>query len=491
MKIAGRQAGHNFDAYGPVNAKPAELSRPQVTLSGIDILRVTCGLLGTAYSESFLVAYLTPYAGELGLSFSTALWTVIPLTSILTQPMVGAMSDRCRGRFGRRRPFLFLGTIVLGLGQFLIAICEDIAYAISPETKASIFFLVFLGIFSVGLSIQQVSLRALWADVVPPEQLPIIFACGTFFQLGGYILGYATTEVKWADTPYFNWIKTARCDGSSNTLCFDVRVTSITLVCVSWLANWLVLLSTREPNIAAPVMRGCCMPIMATVYGFKDALQSPMVRRVWECSILSWISWWCYYIFLSHFIAMELFGGDPATPSISMERRRYDEGVHFASGALFFTTIVGWCVAVFVSNITRTCGAGPSWLSANLITAALLLLSVKIAESPQRLTTAAWAAAFGIPFAFQITVPYLLILGDLQTGNAGILVAVPSMSAAIGQLLVAVCGAYVRDFCGTDLGCFAVGALLLCWCALRCLRICSLEWECSGTGEKKMKQAKK
>jgi len=480
MKVFARE-------YGPVEGKQADLSRPQEPLSSVDLLRIACGLMATAYSESFLVAFLTPYAGELGLTYSTSIWLVVPLTNILTQPVVGALSDRCRIASGTRRSFLFLGTAILIWGQFLIAMCEDIANTFSAS-PALLFFL-FVAIFSVGLSIQQVSLRALWADIVPREQLPIVFASGTFFQLAGYVLGYATTEVRWNDTDYFNWLRTTFCDGASSTMCFNVRVSFLTSAIISMLANSLVLLTAKEPPTASPITGGICLPIVAVVKGFRDSLSSPVVRRVWECSVWSWIAWWSFYIFVPHFIAVELFNGEPGSVPMSPMRQRYEQGVHFASGALFLTAVVGWMSAVFVPSVARACGASPCWLSSNLTTAACLLMSLKVAEYPRRFSSAAWVAAFGIPFAFQITVPYLLLLADVDSGNAGMLVSLPTISSAFGQLTVALVGGTIREICATDLGIFAIAALLSCYSAYRCLHLCDLELDNFGMNRtRKMKQ---
>ena len=39
-------------------------------------------------------------------------WVLSPLLGVLIQPILGMWSDRCKSRFGRRRPFI--GTLALG-----------------------------------------------------------------------------------------------------------------------------------------------------------------------------------------------------------------------------------------------------------------------------------------------------------------------------------------------------------------------------------------
>jgi len=474
------EAGDNMEGkYGLVSDSQGDARRPQTPLGHLNLLQISCALMGTAFSESFFIAYLGPYSAELGVKFSTYVWLLVPLTSILIQPFVGAWSDRCRWKAGRRRPYLLLGTIILALGQLMVGISEEMGYYFSKEPFS--IFLFSLIILNIGLSIQQVSLRALWADVVPAEQLSTIFASGTFFQLGGYMLGYAATEVKWADTHFFDFLKTSSCNGK--TLCFDVRIVSVMLASVSWLTNILVLLSSIEPIVAVPMAKGWFSGIFNVIAGFKDCLSSLFVRRVVECTFWSWMAWWLFNMFIVHFTAKELFLGVADAPTSSIQKKQYDEGVHFASGSLFLSMIVGWITAVFVPIITRVTGKSAAWLSSFLFTAGLLLLGVKVSYSPHRLGTALWIAGFGVPFAFQITIPFILVLEHVElVKSTGVLIALLTMAIAVAQLVIASCGTMLRDTFGTDLAPFALGAFFFVVASIRCSALTKMEQDRNEAG---------
>lgn len=290
------------------------------------------------------------------------------------------------------------------------------------------------------------------------------------------MLGYAATEVKWADTPFFDFLKTTSCGGK--TLCFDVRIVSVMLAAVTWLANVLVLLSSSEPIVAVPIEGGWCSAIISVIASFKDGLSSLFVRRVVECTFWSWMAWWLFNMFVVHFTAKELFLGVADAASSSPQKRAYDEGVHFASGAMFLSMIVGWITAVFVPSITRRTGKSASWLSSFLFTAGLLLLGVKVSYTPHRLGTAIWIAGFGVPFAFQITIPFILVLEHVElVKSTGVLIALLTMAIAAAQLIIAFAGTWIRDAFGTDLACFALGAILLVIAAIRCGTLTRMEHE--------------
>lgn len=55
-------------------------------------------------------------------------WIIAPLMGLIVQPIVGYYSDRTWGRFGRRKPYFFVGALLASIGfifmpqaDFLIA----------------------------------------------------------------------------------------------------------------------------------------------------------------------------------------------------------------------------------------------------------------------------------------------------------------------------------------------------------------------------------
>jgi solute carrier family 45 protein 1/2/4 len=54
---------------------------------------------------------------------------------LIMQPLVGAFSDRCTSRFGRRRPFMIGGTVVVILGLLLIGWTKEIANTLTSDQE--------------------------------------------------------------------------------------------------------------------------------------------------------------------------------------------------------------------------------------------------------------------------------------------------------------------------------------------------------------------
>jgi solute carrier family 45 protein 1/2/4 len=61
------------------------------------------------------MTYCTPYLLQLGLTKSklSLVWIAGPLSGLIMQPIVGIMADKSTSRWGRRRPVMVGGTVIV------------------------------------------------------------------------------------------------------------------------------------------------------------------------------------------------------------------------------------------------------------------------------------------------------------------------------------------------------------------------------------------
>ena len=87
------------------------------TLSISQIVQMNIGFLGLQFSFGLQQSSMGPIYSYLGANEAALplLSLAGPVTGLLVQPIVGAMSDRCTSRFGRRTPFVLIGAIVCSL----------------------------------------------------------------------------------------------------------------------------------------------------------------------------------------------------------------------------------------------------------------------------------------------------------------------------------------------------------------------------------------
>ncbi|KAG1950235.1 proton-associated sugar transporter A isoform X2 [Pimephales promelas] len=93
-------------------------------------------LFGIEFSYAMETAYVTPVLLQMGLpdQFYSLVWFISPILGFLLQPILGAWSDRCTSRFGRRRPFIFALAIGALLGLTLVLNGRDIGSALADTT---------------------------------------------------------------------------------------------------------------------------------------------------------------------------------------------------------------------------------------------------------------------------------------------------------------------------------------------------------------------
>lgn len=148
------------------------------------------GFLGIQFGWGLQMANMSPIYKYLGAEESSLpyLWLAGPLTGLLIQPIVGAMSDRTWTRLGRRRPFFLAGAIIASI--CLIAM---------PHSSAVWMAAGLLWIMDASINITMEPFRAFVGDKLPEEQRTLGFVMQSFFiGIGStlanalpYILTYA------------------------------------------------------------------------------------------------------------------------------------------------------------------------------------------------------------------------------------------------------------------------------------------------------------
>ncbi|MBO6655275.1 MAG: MFS transporter [Pseudomonadales bacterium] len=131
------------------------------------------------------------YAGELGIGLA-AVGTILMLarlTDVVTDPLMGELSDRWKTRFGRRRPWLLIGMPVMMFGAYKLFV--------PPEGDVSyIYFLFYLTVFFLGSTIIALPHRAWGAELSPDyHQRSRVTAAREFFVLAGLLLAAAVPMI--------------------------------------------------------------------------------------------------------------------------------------------------------------------------------------------------------------------------------------------------------------------------------------------------------
>ena len=114
-------------------------------------------------------------------------WILPPLAGIIVQPIVGAASDRTWTRFGRRIPYLFIGSLVAVLVMCLLPNAGSFGMAVST---AMIFGLVSLMFLDTSINMAMQPFKMMVGDMVNEKQKGLAYSIQSFLCNAGSLVGY-------------------------------------------------------------------------------------------------------------------------------------------------------------------------------------------------------------------------------------------------------------------------------------------------------------
>ncbi|KAL0211590.1 hypothetical protein RCL1_005216 [Eukaryota sp. TZLM3-RCL] len=121
--------------------------------------------IGFAVEFAFLMKFLEDVLSLTPLMSSLAFISG-PLSGFIVNPIVGALSDRCNSKLGRRRPFIILGTVITALSLLIVGVSHPFLAFYVNDLTAVITVLAGLWLLNIGLNVLATPCRALVTDVV-------------------------------------------------------------------------------------------------------------------------------------------------------------------------------------------------------------------------------------------------------------------------------------------------------------------------------------
>ena len=135
-----------------------------------------------------VLAYIATFGSNvlgLGVLFASVMVTGMRVFDAFTDPIIGALMDRTNGKFGKFRPFMVIGNLIMALSIITM-------YVITPEIPESMMglrYAAFVGLYAIwviGYTFQTSCTRAgqtvLTSD---PNQRPLFTIFNTVGSLAG------------------------------------------------------------------------------------------------------------------------------------------------------------------------------------------------------------------------------------------------------------------------------------------------------------------
>ncbi len=156
------------------------------TLSFWQIINMNVGFFGIQFSFGLQQSNMSPIYKYLGANEANLpyLWLAGPITGLLVQPLIGALSDKTVTRWGRRTPYFFVGAILCSIGLLLMPFSPTLWMAAS-----------LLWILDAANNVTMEPYRAFISDKLNPDQHSTGFLTQSAFTGLGQTLAYLTPSL--------------------------------------------------------------------------------------------------------------------------------------------------------------------------------------------------------------------------------------------------------------------------------------------------------
>lgn len=393
-------------------ATHAAVVRQKPLMNMRQILLMNLGFFGIQYSFGMQQTAVNPIYTFLGASPDQLplLNLAGPITGLLIQPMIGALSDRTWSpRFGRRKPYFVVGAIGCSLGLFLF-----------PFVAALWMAVLLLWLLDASNNTAMEPYRAFIADRLPPSQLAKGFLAQSFFtgfgitlaNLSLYFFQSLITGATSAGIPY--WVVGSFMLGA---------VCSIGTVLVSVLST--PELPPSDEELAR--LRARKGGFGAAVREIWDAIvdMPPELRKLALVYLFQWYAMVCYWQFVSLAIAQTVYGVGPGDA-------KYADAVSWTGLVNGWYNIVTFLVAFPLVGLARRRGAKGVHIICLLCAAVGLIIFPHVTNKYLLFLP---IIGLGIAWASIMGVPYIMAVRMIPSSRYGVYMGIINMMIVVPMLI--------------------------------------------------------
>lgn len=407
-------------------------SNQKPKLSFSQIINMNVGFFGIQYSFGLQQSAVNPIYDFLGANPDEIplLNLAGPLTGLLIQPIIGAVSDKTwlPKLGGRRKPFFFIGAIICSIALFLF-----------PFSSALWMAAGLLWILDAGNNTAMEPYRAFIADKLDPSQQPTGFQAQSFFTGFGQTLANVSLFIfpmifigKTGSLP--TWVYASFFLGS---IC--------SIASVWWSARTTPEIHPTEAELAH--MKDEPLHIFSPFLDIIKAIKH-MPKVLWQLALVylfQWYALFCYWQNSSKSIAQSVW---KTSPSANLEL--YENAVSWTG------LVNGW-----YNIVTFLCAFSLVWFAKKyspkmvhfgcLVLAALGLLAFPHIENKYLLFPA--ITGFGIGWASMMGIPYLMVVSEIPKERYGVYMGLINMMIVIPMFIQTLTFGYIlKNFLGNDPG---------------------------------------
>jgi maltose/moltooligosaccharide transporter len=415
-------------------------------LSLMRILEMNLGFLGLQFSFGLQQSNMAPIYSFLGADEASLpiLQLAGPVTGLLIQPIIGALSDKTASRWGRRTPYFLVGAIICTLGLLFMPFSSSLLMAAS-----------LLWILDAGNNITMEPYRAFVSDRLNADQHEVGFLTQSAFtglaqtlsyiapSFLVYVIGMDKDAVDSHNIPYIT--RVAFMIGA---------VLSITTILWSVLrVPELPLTEDQRREIAATKKT-----VGAMFSDIWNAIREmpPTMRGLAVMCLFQWYGMFCYWSYVVASISRSVYGTSDATTV------GYRDAVLTNGQMGAFYNFIAFIAAFSMVPLTKKYGA--KHMHAICLTAAGIGMIV-LPHIQDKIWLFVPAIGVGLGWGSIMGNPYIMLASSIPPARTGIYMGIFNMFIVIPMLLNSLTVKfYYKSLLNGDARNMLIlgGALLLC-----------------------------
>jgi len=389
-------------------------------LSFLQIINMNVGFFGIQYSFGLQQSAVNPIYDFLGAKPDEIPWLNLagPLTGLLIQPIIGALSDKTwHPKFGRRKPYFFIGAIMCSIALFIFPFSSSLWMAAG-----------LLWILDAGNNTAMEPYRAFVADKLDSSQQPVGFQAQSFFTGFGQTLANFSLFI-------FPMIIVGYTGKIPNWVFASFILGSVCSIGSVW---WSMKTTPEIPPTDEELKKMKAEPLNV-LSPFIDIIKAIkyMPAVMWRLALVylfQWYALFCYWQNSSKSIALSIYNATPENKPL------YEKAVSLAGSVNGWYNIVTFLTAFALVGFAKKYGA--KWVHfLCLVLAGIGFIVFPFIENKALLYVA--ITGFGIGWASMMGIPYLMVVKEIPKERYGVYMGIINMMIVIPMFIQTITFGYI------------------------------------------------
>ena len=370
------------------------------------------GFLGLQFSFGLQQGNMGPIYSYLGAREAELplLQLAGPVTGLIVQPLVGALSDRTRTPWGRRVPYLVLGATICAASLVAMPLSSSLVMAVS-----------LLWILDAGNNITMEPYRAYMADRLPAADRHVGFLAQAAFTGLAQMLAYLTPSLLVLMGVGRDWV-------DPQGIPYTVRIVfwfgaGLMPLTILWSVFRVGELSLHIPPPARVGRRLLLEPLFELGHGMANLPR--VMRRLAVMSAFQWFALWGYWTYVTYVVARNVYRTrDPASGA-------FHQAV-LTNGQMAALYNLVACIAAF-AMVPLVRRVGPERVHAACLIAggAGMLVLPHITVAPFLFLP---MLGIGLTWGSAMANPYAILSGSIPEGRNGVYMGIYNLMIVIPML---------------------------------------------------------